>query len=74
MFVVKDGIAEVRPVVIKRTQDGESVIGSGLEGGESVVIDGQLRLVNGAAVAVRPAQGEPASPATAAPAPAPPRG
>jgi multidrug efflux system membrane fusion protein len=59
-------------VVIKRTQGGESVIGSGLEGGESVVTDGQLRLVNGAAVAARPAQGEPAAPAPAPPAPAPP--
>ena len=74
VFVVKDGVAEVRPVVIKRTQGGESVIGSGLEGGESVVTDGQLRLVNGAAVVARPAQGEPApaAPAPAAPAPAPP--
>ena len=35
---------------IKRTQGGESVIGKGLEGGEQVVVDGQLRLVNGAAV------------------------
>ena len=34
VFVVKDGVAEVRPVVIKRTQDGESVIGSGLDDGE----------------------------------------
>ncbi|MEA2848521.1 MAG: rane fusion protein multidrug efflux system [Rhodospirillaceae bacterium] len=79
VFVVKDGVAEVRPVVIKRTQVGESVIGSGLEGGESVVTDGQLRLVNGAAVSARPAQGEPAPaapapPAPAPPAPAPPRG
>jgi len=71
VFVVKDGVAEVRPVVIKRTQVGESVIGSGLEGGESVVTDGHLRLVNGAAVSARPAQGEPASPAPAPSAPAP---
>jgi hypothetical protein len=39
------------------------------------VVDGQLRLVNGAAVAVRPAQGEaPAPPSSAAKPPAPPRG
>ena len=70
MFVVKDGVAEVRPVVIKRTQGGE--IGrsaAGLEGGELVVVDGQLRLVNGATVAVRPAHDR-----TARPRPAPPRG
>lgn len=64
VFVIKDGIAEVRPVVIKRTQGGESVIGSGLQGGEVVVTDGQLRLVNGAAVSVKPAT--PAAPSTAA--------
>jgi multidrug efflux system membrane fusion protein len=68
VFVIKDGkSAEVRPIQIKRTQGGESVVGSGLQAGESVVVDGQLRLVNGAAVAVRPPQNE-------APKPAPPRG
>jgi multidrug efflux system membrane fusion protein len=74
VFVIKDGnVAEVRPIVIKRTQYGESVIGSGLKAGESVVIDGQLRLVNGASVAVRPP--DPPKPApNEAPKPAPPRG
>ncbi len=69
LFVVKDGVAELRNVVVKRTQNGESVIGKGLEGGEQVVTDGQLRLVNGANVGIRPAT--PETPATAA---APPRG
>jgi membrane fusion protein, multidrug efflux system len=78
IFVIKDGnVAELRPITIKRTQNLESVIGSGLKPGESVVVDGQLRLVNGAPVAVRPAQGEAPKPAVA-PAqpkpPAPPRG
>lgn len=68
VFVVKDGAVELRQVVVKRTQNGESVIGKGLEAGESVVIDGQLRLVNGATVSVRPPQVEQAKP------PAPPRG
>ena len=59
VFVIKDGnVAEVRPIQIKRTQGGESVIGSGLKAGESVVIDGQLRLVNGAPVTAK--QAEPA--------------
>lgn len=63
LFVVKDGAAELRQVVVKRTQNGESVIGKGLADGEQVVVDGHLRLVNGANVALRPA--------TPAPAPAP---
>ena len=67
LFVVKDGIADLRPVVIKRTQNGESVIGKGLEAGEQVVVDGQLRLVNGANVNVRPATPQPPSTATAPP-------
>jgi membrane fusion protein, multidrug efflux system len=69
LFVIKDGVAELRNVVIKRTQNGEAVIGKGLEGGEQVVTDGQLRLVNGANVGIRPAT--PETPSTAA---APPRG
>ena len=67
LFVIKDGVAELRNVVIKRTQNGESVIGKGLEGGEQVVTDGQLRLVNGANVGIRPATPEQPSTATAPP-------
>ena len=67
LFVVKDGVAELRQVVIKRTQIGESVIGQGLADGESVVVDGQLRLVNGANVTVRPPGAEPATTAAAPP-------
>ena len=68
LFVVKDGVAELRNVVVKRTQNGESVIGKGISAGEQVVVDGQLRLVNGANVTIRPG---PEAPNTAA---APPRG
>lgn len=68
LYVVKDGVAELRNVVVKRTQNGESVIGKGIEGGESVVTDGQLRLVNGANVSIKPAANDPAT------ATAPPRG
>jgi multidrug efflux system membrane fusion protein len=67
LFVVKEGVAELRNVVVRRTQGGESVIGKGLEGGEQVVVDGQLRLVNGANVTIRPATPEPSSTATAPP-------
>ena len=68
LFVVKDGVADLRQVLIKRSQNGEAVIGKGLEDGEQVVVDGQLRLVNGANVTVRPATSGPATPTT------PPRG
>jgi multidrug efflux system membrane fusion protein len=69
IFVVKDGnVAELRPVEVRRTQNLEAVIGNGLKPGEQVVIDGQLRLVNGAPVAVRPPQTEAPKP------PTPPRG
>lgn len=78
LFVIKDGVAELRPVVVKRTQNGESVIGKGLADGEQVAVDGQLRLVNGANVAVRPPTPSPtAAPAQAQPpkqTPAQPRG
>lgn len=65
VFVIKNGnTAEVRNIEIKRTQAGETVVGTGLKPGEAVVVDGQLRLVNGAPVAIRPAQAEvpPAAP------------
>lgn len=67
LFVIKDGVAELRQVVVKRTQNGESVIGKGLAPGDSVAVDGQLRLVNGASVSLRPAPGEPAKPAATPP-------
>lgn len=67
LFVVKDGVAELRNVEIKRTQDGESVIGKGLEAGEQVVVDGQLRLVDGANVTIRPGTPQPSSTAAAPP-------
>ncbi|MGE4371765.1 MAG: efflux RND transporter periplasmic adaptor subunit [Xanthobacter sp.] len=53
VFVVEDGVARIRPVKVARTVDGESVIASGLKGGETVVRDGQLALRNGSAVNVK---------------------
>ena len=53
VFVVKGGVAIVQPVNVARTQGQESVIESGLEGGETVVTDGQLLLSNGTRVAPR---------------------
>ncbi len=51
--MIKDGIAKVRPVTVARTVDMQTVIGKGLEDGETVVLDGQLLLVDGARVATR---------------------
>ena len=40
VFVVKDGVAKVQPVKVERQVGTESVIASGLNGGETVVTDG----------------------------------
>jgi multidrug efflux system membrane fusion protein len=59
VFVVKaDNIAEARKVTVKRTVDGMSLIATGLEAGERVVVDGQLRLTNGSRVDIRSALGQ----------------
>lgn len=55
VFVVKDGVATLRKVTVERTVGDHSIIAAGLEPGESVVVSGQLRLVNGGKVsATRP--------------------
>jgi multidrug efflux system membrane fusion protein len=65
VFVVTDGHVVLRPITIKRNQGGEAVVGKGVAAGEQIVVDGQLRLVNGAPVMVRPPAPSPA--ATGAP-------
>jgi multidrug efflux system membrane fusion protein len=53
VFVVKsDNKAEQRKVDVKRMVDNTAVIGSGLAVGETVVLDGQSRVENGAVVKV----------------------
>lgn len=68
VFVVSDGVARVRPVTVARAIDGRSVISSGLEGGETVVTDGQLLLNEGSKVEPRqrPDGKSPATPAAGA--------
>ncbi|MEZ0275607.1 MAG: efflux RND transporter periplasmic adaptor subunit [Roseimicrobium sp.] len=65
-FVVKpDKTVEVRPVVVERTVGDESVIEKGLTPGESVVVDGHMRLFPGAKVELKPPVGsEPPAAAT----------
>ena len=53
VFVVKDGVAKVRPIEVERTVDNQSVIRKGLEDGEMIVTDGQLLLVDGSRVSPR---------------------
>jgi multidrug efflux system membrane fusion protein len=53
VFVVKDDVATVQPVQVARNLGTESVLASGLEGGETVVTNGQLQLANGLKVVVR---------------------
>jgi len=54
VFVVKpDMTAEYRPVVVASGVGGETVIQKGLEAGETIVTDGQLRVVPGMKVAAR---------------------
>ena len=53
LFVVReDQTVEVREIKVDRILDGEAVIVSGVAPGETVVIDGQLRLTSGAKVSV----------------------
>jgi len=56
VFLVKDGVAKVQPVAVERAVEGNTVVSSGLSGGETVVTDGQLLLSNGTHVTVRPAK------------------
>lgn len=59
VFVLKpDQTVEMRPVVTGQTIGQETVIQKGLEPGETVVTDGQLRLVDGAPVEVKQAAPE----------------
>lgn len=60
VFVVKsDQKVELRAVKVLRRDEHEAVIGSGLEGGETVVTDGQIRLKSGDRVEIKgnPVQG-----------------
>lgn len=71
VFVVDQQMrATLRPVVVDRNLGTEVVIRSGLEPGERVVVDGQLRLASGMKVAEKPASptsnAAPASSATPA--------
>ena len=56
VFVIEDGNSKVQPITVERQVGAETVVGTGLKGGETVVTDGQLLLSNGTRVSVRPAK------------------
>lgn len=57
VFVVKDdNTVEERPVKVARMDESNAVIASGLSAGETVVTDGQLRLVSGSKVELKEAE------------------
>jgi multidrug efflux system membrane fusion protein len=54
VFVVKsDNTVELRPVKVDRMDETDAVIAQGLSAGETVVTDGQLRLVPGASIVAK---------------------
>lgn len=58
VFVVgADNTVAVRPVTIARTRGDVSVVAKGLQPGENVVTDGQLRLLPGSKISVKPLTG-----------------
>jgi len=66
VFVVKsDGTVESRPIVTGKAYQGDTIVVSGLQPGETVVTDGQVRLTSGAHITIKPAAQ--ASPSAAGP-------
>jgi membrane fusion protein, multidrug efflux system len=53
VFVIKDGAASVQPIKVARTLESDTVLESGLNGGETVVVEGQILLKNGTKVSAR---------------------
>ncbi len=53
VYVVANGVVDMRPVTVSRTEGAQVVVAQGLRAGEEVVTDGQLRLTPGARVSVK---------------------
>jgi multidrug efflux system membrane fusion protein len=59
VYMIKDDMStELRVVVVERTYETLAVISKGITAGEKVVTDGQLRLVPGAKVEIKPSVAE----------------
>lgn len=50
--IAPDGTARIRPVTVAQLTEGQALIDSGLEANETVVVDGQYKLVEGVPVQV----------------------
>ncbi|HEY7289924.1 MAG TPA: efflux RND transporter periplasmic adaptor subunit [Vicinamibacterales bacterium] len=62
VYVVKtDKTVELRPVIVARTHGDDSIIKTGVAAGETVVTDGQLRLIPGSRVSIKDAGARSAS-------------
>jgi multidrug efflux system membrane fusion protein len=63
VFVVKpDQTVELRTITVARAVDNETVIKQGLQAGETVVTDGQLRLIPGSRISVKSGPGSKVAP------------
>ncbi|HEV8317446.1 MAG TPA: efflux RND transporter periplasmic adaptor subunit [Vicinamibacterales bacterium] len=59
VFVAKpDNTVELRPIQVSRTAGAETIVRSGVKAGETVVTEGQLRLIPGSRIAIKPREGE----------------
>jgi multidrug efflux system membrane fusion protein len=68
VYVVKDdNTASIRPIVVEKQDETQTVIKSGVTPPERVVTTGFARLTDGAKVSVSTGDGAPATPATARP-------
>jgi RND family efflux transporter MFP subunit len=56
VYVIKNEKAELHPVKVSRTLGEITVLESGVDDGDTVVVDGHLQLTNGARVAIRGAK------------------
>ncbi len=57
LYIVKDGVANQRTVLLGDRKPGRVEVTSGLSAGEEVVVAGQMKLFNGVAVRTIPAMG-----------------
>ncbi len=58
VFVLKGDVAELRPVIAGTEHNGMTIIEKGVEPGEQVVTDGQVRIIPGGKVVLRDGKAE----------------
>ncbi len=67
VYVIKDGAASMRPIVVERQDETLTVVKSGLTAQEQVVTTGFARLTDGSKVSISSGDGTPAPAATSTP-------